>query len=112
MRGLFFLNLNNTEIQFILNTMITTKFIKTFSKGQITIPKEFRDQLGLHHEFWLKITINNGKIIAEPVDVSDKKQVKSLYRKRLLKLNGTLDLRNDVKEIRKEIEDKLEKNSL
>jgi bifunctional DNA-binding transcriptional regulator/antitoxin component of YhaV-PrlF toxin-antitoxin module len=46
----------------------STKYIKSFSKGQITIPKEFRVSLGLGDDFWLKISTQNGKIIAEPVD--------------------------------------------
>lgn len=47
--------------------MLQQKFVKSFSHGQITIPKDFRDQLQLTPEFWLKLAIESGKIIAEPV---------------------------------------------
>jgi AbrB family looped-hinge helix DNA binding protein len=48
--------------------MNTVGYVKSFSKGQITIPKEVREVLGIGDEFWLKLSIENGKIVAEPVE--------------------------------------------
>ena len=42
------------------------RYIKSFSKGQITVPKEFRETLGLGDIFWMQIYIEGSKIIAEP----------------------------------------------
>src|SRR5919205_520824 len=61
--------LHETIIRCILNfSMNTTRFIKSFSKGQITIPKEFRDLFGIGDEFWLKLSVEDGKLVAEPVE--------------------------------------------
>lgn len=65
--------------------MSNVQFIKSFSKGQITIPKTIRDQLGMQDDFWLKLTTWEGKIIAEPIEKSgDKTQ----YKKKLLCIKG------------------------
>lgn len=65
-----------------------------------------RKQLGLTDEFWLKLDIEEGKIIAEPV----KKEIdKKDYRKKLLQI-GQIDI--DPKEIatnRRQIEKRLKK---
>jgi len=37
------------------------KYIKSFSKGQITIPKEMRYGNGLGDVFWLKLYIQDGE---------------------------------------------------
>ena len=49
--------------------MNTVRFVKSFNKGQITIPKEFRNSFGIVNEFWLKLYIQNGKLIGEPVEI-------------------------------------------
>lgn len=59
------------------------QFIKSFSKGQITIPKEVRELLGIQDEFWLKLWTEDGKIIAEPVK---QKVDKTLWRRQLLQM--------------------------
>ena len=41
--------------------------IKTTSKGQITLPKAVRDQLGVSVATYLSATIKDGKIVLEPV---------------------------------------------
>lgn len=46
------------------------KYVKSFSKGQITIPKALREQLGLGDEFWLKLFEEQGRIVAEPAEPS------------------------------------------
>lgn len=61
------------------------KYIKSFSQGQITIPKEFREELGLDNEFWLKLQLINQVIVAKPIEKSiNKKQ----YANSLLKIKG------------------------
>ena len=44
------------------------QYIKSFSQGQITIPKAFRDNLGIGSDFWLKLYLVEGTIVAEPVE--------------------------------------------
>lgn len=91
--------------------MIKAVFIKSFSKGQITIPKKIRDSIGLSSDFWLKVTVDDGKIIAEPIEEKKDKN-KLLWRKNLLKMKSIdIDL-NEIKRNREEIENRLRKQSL
>src|SRR5437016_2771568 len=91
-----------TDIQSILTfSMQQIKYIKSFSKGQVTIPKEVRDTLGIGENFWLKVSINDGKIIAEPVD---EKKDKEDYRKELLSITDVFDLEPDIKQNREQLE--------
>jgi bifunctional DNA-binding transcriptional regulator/antitoxin component of YhaV-PrlF toxin-antitoxin module len=66
--------------------MSNVKYIKSFSKGQITIPKEFREMFGLGDDFWLKIFVDKGRIVAEPTEseqngnISNKEYLKILER--------------------------------
>lgn len=77
------------------------KYIKSFSKGQITIPKEMRDGFGLGDVFWLKLYVENEKIIAEPLE----KEVDSgEYKKKLLKIDGGWFDLKDYKKIRSGVE--------
>lgn len=86
-------------------------FIKSFSKGQITIPKKIRDAIGLSSDFWLKVSVDSGKIIAEPVDEGSEKN-KQKWKKSLLKMKPIdIDLA-EIKRNRQEIEDRLQKQSL
>ena len=91
--------LTNTEIQFILNFSMM-KYIKSFSQGQITIPKDFRDELGLGTEFWLKLELMNQKIIIEPVE---KKVGKKNYADTLLEVDGSWFDMDDYKKMRKDL---------
>lgn len=84
--------------------MNTVRFVKSFSKGQITIPKEFRDVLGIVNEFWLKLYLENGKIIAEPVE---KETSPTAYLKTLEGIKGDWFSLNEYKETRKGVEDRL-----
>ena len=43
------------------------RLVKPLRHGQITIPKEFRDALGLTGEDLLSVTLENGKLEIEPV---------------------------------------------
>jgi len=46
------------------------KLVKQLRHGQITIPKEFREALGLGKEDLLSIALNEGKLEIEPVKVT------------------------------------------
>ena len=81
--------------------MDTVRFVKSFSKGQITIPKEFRDMFGISDNFWLKLYINDGKIIAEPVE---KKNNKEVYRQKLLNIKEVWDLEPEIKGNKEQVE--------
>ena len=91
--------MTNTEIQRILNFSMM-KYIKSFSQGQITIPKEFRDKLNLGTDFWLKLKLVNQKIVAEPME---KKVNKKDYAETLLEVDGSWFDIDDYKKMRKEI---------
>lgn len=89
--------------------MNTIRFVKSFSKGQITIPKEFRDAFGITGEFWLKLSLAGNKIIAEPVEHSKEKLS---YKQKLLQIK---QIPIDPKEIasnRKQVEKQLLKRAL
>lgn len=89
----------------------TQKYIKSFSHGQITVPKEFREELGLGDEFWLKLYIDQNKIVGEPV--GPKITLKS-YREKLLKLDTSWfsekKWQAESKKIREEIKRRLINN--
>lgn len=46
-----------------------TMYIKTFSKGQMTVPKAIRKQWGVTDEFWLKLTLEeDNSLRLEPME--------------------------------------------
>lgn len=89
--------------------MTNVRFVKSFSKGQITIPKELRDVLGIMGEFWLKLYIQNGKIIAEPVE---KEVNQSEYLKTLLSIKGKWVSEDEIKKNRTTVEKQIKKRAL
>jgi len=89
--------------------MNTVRFVKSFSKGQITIPKDIRDWLGISEEFWLKLSVQEGKIIAEPAEV---KTNKSVYAKKLLKLKGDWLNLAEIEKNRNQIEKQINKRTI
>lgn len=89
--------------------MNTVRFVKSFSKGQITIPKEFRDAFGIKHEFWLKLYIESGKLIAEPVE---KERDQSDYLNKLLSIKGEGISEDEIKKNRVAVEKKLKERAL
>lgn len=94
-----------------MNTPV--RYIKSFSKGQITIPKEIRDEFGMENDFWLKLYTQEGKIIAEPI--GEKKMNKKEWTKMLLtlKTNWFDEIaETEIKKNRQEIEDRLKKQGL
>lgn len=97
-----------TEIQSILNfSMNGQMFIKSFSRGQITIPKVFRDKLGLEDNFWLKMALENDRLIAEPIAAEPNS--KNLSRK-LLAVKGDWFNVSDWKKTRREISRRMNAN--
>lgn len=46
------------------------KIVKQLRHGQITIPKELREALGLPEEGLLSITLSEGKLVVEPLRVT------------------------------------------
>ncbi len=91
--------------------MNTVRFVKSFSKGQITIPKEIRASLSLTDEFWLKLYTQNGRIIAEPIEF-EKNVDKKEYLKKIMSIKGSWDLTNEIRRNREELEKRLKKNAL
>lgn len=62
-----------------------TKYVKSFSKGQITIPKEVRESLALGDDFWLKLSIEGNKMVFERAEQEKNDQH---YAERLKKIKG------------------------
>ncbi|MBU1071113.1 AbrB/MazE/SpoVT family DNA-binding domain-containing protein [Patescibacteria group bacterium] len=75
------------------------KYIKSFSQGQITIPKSFRDELNLGTEFWLKLKLINQSIVMEPME---EKGDREKYLNKLLKIKGDWFDMRDYKRMRRE----------
>ena len=76
------------------------KYIKSFSQGQITIPKEFREELGLENEFWLKLQLVNQVIVAEPIE---RKITAKNYADSLLEIKGDWFDMADYKKMRQDL---------
>jgi len=89
--------------------MQTTRFIKSFSKGQITIPKEFRDLFGIGDEFWLKLSIQDGKLVAEPVENTGTKRD---YAQQLLQIKGEWFSENEYLSMREAVKKRITNSSL
>jgi len=87
----------------------TIKYIKSFSNGQVTIPKDIRESLGLGEDFWLKLSVAEGRIIAEPMEVS---QDKKSYKDSLLGIDTVIDLEPQVRSNRKQVERQTSKRAL
>ena len=84
-------------------------YIKSFSKGQITIPKTIRKTLGIGDDFWLKLYINDGKIIAEPVE---RETNQNEYLKKVLSITGKGFDPEEIRKNRREVEKQLAKRRL
>ena len=46
---------------------MSTSIVKVTSKGQVTIPKEMRDQLGINDQDQLLFAVDGDRLIATPV---------------------------------------------
>jgi bifunctional DNA-binding transcriptional regulator/antitoxin component of YhaV-PrlF toxin-antitoxin module len=62
-----------------MNNLVT--YGQTFSKGQLTIPKKFRDHHGLGDNFAYKMTHQDKKIIIEPQEQPKKKSLAAALAK-------------------------------
>lgn len=92
--------------------MQAVKFIKSFSRGQITIPKDIREKLGVAEEFWMKIFIVGERLVVEPIQTS---RPKESYLKKLSNMKTDWFSEKDsedYKKVRQEIEEHVEKYSL
>lgn len=49
-----------------------TKIIKPLRSGQITIPADFRQKLGIEADTLLQISLMHGELVIKPVKVSQK----------------------------------------
>lgn len=76
------------------------QYVKSFSHGQITIPKSFREKLQLDKEFWLRLILEGGRVIAEPVD---QKPSTSVYLKNIRRIKGDWFDANEWKKMRKQV---------
>lgn len=78
-------------------------FVKSFSHGQITIPKVFRDRLGLSEDFWLKMGLDDNRLVAEPV-IDRLKAQKQVAK--LLTVSGDWFDMSDWRKTRREVSQK------
>lgn len=53
-----------------------TKIVKSLRSGQLTIPADFREKLGIGEDTLLQISLMNGELRVKPVQVSAKAQSK------------------------------------
>jgi AbrB family looped-hinge helix DNA binding protein len=51
-----------------------SKIVRSLRGGQITIPAEFRDQLGIREDSLLRMTLDHGELHIVPVRVSTEQQ--------------------------------------
>lgn len=95
------------------------KFIKPFSKGQITLPKDYREYLGIDENSWLRIALENSQILIEPIEKEGQRRTikPKVDRKRYLKILSKIQGKwfgekevEEIKEVRAEIEKRLLKN--
>lgn len=96
-------------------TTLQPKFIKPFSRGQITLPKNYREYLGIDENSWLRITLREDEILIKPVEkegqrrtIKPKISLKK-YLKILPQIQGAFgdELVGENKQIRKEVEKRL-----
>lgn len=92
------------------------RYIKSFSKGQITIPKQFRDIFGMTGEFWLKMYVDKGRIVAEPMEKEKNEKSSSTnkaeYTQKLLNIKGDWFSLEEIGENRKAVEKQIDKRVL
>lgn len=100
----------------MVNTSLQPKFIQPFSRGQITLPKDYREYLGINEKSWLKISLLDDEILIQPVkDAKESRVIKpkisrEAYLKKLLKIKGAWFNKKEIDEVRAEIEERLDRN--
>ena len=94
-------------------TVLSTQFVKPYSRGQITLPKNFRQKLGITSQTWLKLVLLRDRILLEPAERQLPKKERLVikpkvsgknYLKLLDKIEGSFgeEVAQDNKKIRKE----------
>lgn len=97
----------------------SSQFIKPYSRGQITIPQDFRDYLGINEKNWLFLAIKGDSLIIKPIkerEILDKKP--SLVRpktslKKYLKIVSEVkgsfgkEIEKENQKVREEVEERL-----
>lgn len=86
-----------------------TKFVKSFSKGQITVPKDIREELGLGDDFWLKLSVEGTKLVAEPVETQPTLSPAE-YAKKLRTITGDWFSLEEYENMREEVRKRLKRN--
>ena len=95
---------------------IQPQFIKPFSRGQITLPKRYRDYLGINENSWLKISLEDNKIFLQKIqEAQESRIIKSTvsrndYLKKILEIRGKWFSEDEYKKTRKGIEKRLLRN--
>jgi len=117
-----FLTLTSLEFHDILNLKmgnagLQPRFIRPFSRGQITIPKDYREYLDIDENSWLRIVLKEDQILIKPIE--EERQQRKLkpkisfekYLKMLPQIQGVFgdELAKENKQIRKEVEKRLKK---
>lgn len=93
-----------------------TKFIKPFSRGQITIPKDYREYLGIDEDSWLKVSLWKNQILLQPVgEFQETRVVKArvsgkIYLNGLLKVKGDWFKEREFEKIRVRVEKRVLEN--
>ncbi len=67
--------------------MGTTQYVlvKPLAKGQITIPVEFREQLGITRNSYLKAEVKAGKLVLSPVQLAEEEKYLRSYSEKQIK---------------------------
>ena len=103
------------------NNLSSSQFIKPYSRGQITIPQEYRDFLGINEKTWLFMAVKDKSLIIKPVEEKEilEKKGKYLkskisfkqYKNMVLKTKGSFGqtIVRENQQIRRQVEDKLKK---
>lgn len=97
------------------------QFVKPYSKGQITIPQELREYLGITSNDWLFLTIKDGWLMARPIKEGKIMGEKALvvkpkisfknYLKIFSRAKGAfgLEFEKENLQVRKEVEERLKR---
>lgn len=96
-------------------TTLQPKFIRPFSKGQITLPKDYREHLRIDENSWLRISLLDDQILIQPIKNQLSRRIKAKlnlrdYKKVLLKIKGNWVNKAEYKKTREEIEKRLFRN--
>lgn len=89
------------------------QFTKPYSKGQITIPLEIRDYLGIDEETWLFMTVKDKKLVIKPVKEKElaSQGEYSIPKEEQPKVNSKEYKKMIVKEVKGEYGDKISKEN-